>query len=92
MIPEKCNKVNEKLKIAEDFYSTLQESGVNILFDDRKDVSIGVKIKDSKITGTPFTCVFGRTLEENKIEIENNKTGEKIAISLENFVEYCKNI
>ena len=81
-----------KQKIAEEYYQKLMLAGINVLFDERKDVSIGVKIKDSKITGTPFTCVFGKTLDQGQIEIENNKTGEKLSVKIEDFVDLCKKL
>ena len=86
------NDDEQKLQLAEKMYNSLQEKGVNILFDDRKDASIGMKIKDSKICGVPYTVVFGRSLEENCLEVENNKTGEKQSVKLEEFENFCKEI
>ena len=82
----------EKTALAEKIYYSLENDGVSILFDDRKDVSIGMKIKDSKICGTPYTVVFGRSLDEGNLEIENNKTGEKQIVKLEDFEKFCKEI
>lgn len=79
----------EKTELAEKIYRNLENDGVNILMDDRKDVSIGMKIKDSKICGTPYTVVFGRSLDEGCLEIENNKTGEKQTVKLEDFEKFC---
>ena len=45
----------------------LTENGVPVLYDDRTEASIGAKIKDRKITGTPYVAVFGRTLEQGFI-------------------------
>ena len=82
----------EKTALAEKIYYSLENDGVSILFDDRKDVSIGMKIKDSKICGAPYTVVFGRSLDEGNLEIENNKTGEKQIVNLEDFEKFCKEI
>ena len=79
----------EKTKIANDFYAQLQSCGVSILFDDRAEVSIGAKIKDSHMVGAPFTVVFGKSMDNGVLEIENNKTGEKTEISINDFVKYC---
>ena len=79
----------EKTELANQIYENLQTKNVEILFDDRKDVSIGMKIKDSKICGTPFTVVFGRSLDDGYLEVENNKTGEKQTVKLEEFEKFC---
>ena len=76
----------EKTKISQEMYNTLIKENVNVLYDDRKELSIGAKIKDSKILGIPYVVVFGNTIEKGYVTIENNKTNEKIDIPLEQFV------
>lgn len=80
----------EKLEYAEKLYDLLIKEGVNVLFDDRGFLSIGTKLKDSKITGTPYTCVLGKTLDEEYITIENNKLGTKLDVSIDNFIDILK--
>ena len=75
-----------KLKVANDIYQELENKNIPVLFDDRSDMSIGAKIKDSKVVGTPYCAVLGKTLDDGIITIENNKTGEKIDVKLEDFV------
>ena len=79
-----------KLNIANKIYSELDNKNIPVLFDDRCDISIGAKIKDSNIVGIPYCAVLGKTLDENKITIENNKTGETIDVELDNFVKYLE--
>lgn len=79
-----------KLEYAEKLYELLTREGVNVLFDDRNFLSIGAKLKDSKITGTPYTCVLGKTLDEGYITIENNKFGTKSNISINDIVDILK--
>ena len=64
----------------------LLENGVQVLYDDRNELSIGAKIKDSKIVGTPYVVVFGKTLDQGFVIVENNKTGEKINLPIEQIV------
>ncbi len=80
----------DKLAYAENLYELLIKERVKVLFDDRDYLSIGAKLKDSKITGTPYTCVLGKTLEEGYITIENNKTGEKTNIDTNSFINIMK--
>ena len=40
-------------------------------------MSMGAKIKDSKILGTPYMVILGDKVENGKAEVENTKTGEK---------------
>ena len=84
IIPKLDDK--EKTTISQEMYNTLIKENVNILYDDRKELSIGAKIKDSKILGIPYVVVFGNTIEKGYVTIENNKTNEKIDMPLEQFV------
>lgn len=81
-----------KLAVARKFYSELNSKGVSVLFDDRKEVSIGAKIKDSKVVGCPYLVVLGKSLDAGYVEIEDNKTGEKKEVPLEQFVAFCLDI
>lgn len=78
IIPKMDN--SQKVKEAEALYKRL--SGLAIL-DDREDVTLGAKIKDCKILGTPYLAILGDKVENGKVELENTKTGEKNIISIE---------
>lgn len=82
----------QKLAIANDIYQQLLDNNIEVLFDDRTDASIGAKIKDSKVVGTPYTVVFGNSLNEGRLEVENNATGEKSFMNIDEFVEFCKQL
>ena len=72
IIPKLDNE--EKVKEAKELYDSF--AGKAIL-DDRENMSMGAKIKDCKILGTPYMVILGDKVEEGKAEIENTKTGEK---------------
>lgn len=78
----------EKLEQSIKVYELLEKMNVPVLFDDRPDLSIGAKIKDSKVVGTPYTVVLGRTLDDGYVSVENNKTGEKIDMTIEELVSF----
>ena len=85
IIPKMDNE--EKVAEAEKLYRMLQEKGVGAILDDRQVNSIGAKMKDCKVLGTPYMAVLGDKVEDGKVELENVRTGEKEVISLEELVE-----
>ena len=80
----------EKVKIAEEIYNMLNEEGINCILDDRENINIGAKIKDSKVLGTPNILVIGDKTDGNTLELENNRTGEKIEVTKEELVKVLK--
>ena len=77
----------EKLKKANDLYKKLQENSIGAIIDDRENITIGAKMKDCKILGTPYLVVIGDKQEGNSFELEDMKTGEKILITEEEIIE-----
>ena len=78
-----CNKVSEEI------YQNLNILSNDILYDDR-ECSIGKKLSDNDLIGTPYQIIIGkRDLENNLIEIKNrfkNKS-QKISVSeVKNFI------
>lgn len=76
----------EKKKEAEELYEVLNKKGINAILDDREKISMGAKIKDCKVLGTPYMVVLGDKVETGKMEFENVKTGEKEIISVEELI------
>lgn len=84
IIPKMDNE--EKVKEANELYSKLSEKGIGAILDDRNISSIGVKIKDCKVLGTPYMAVLGDKVEKGKVELENVRTGEKEIITIEELI------
>ena len=84
IIPKVENE--EKVKIANKLYEALQENGIEAILDDRENITMGAKIKDSKILGTPYMVVIGDKTEGEQLELENNLTGEKKSITIEEII------
>ena len=76
----------EKKKLAEDLYNTLTSNGINVILDDRKNITLGAKIKDVKILGTPYMVVIGDKQDGEILELENSLTGEKIETTAKEIV------
>jgi prolyl-tRNA synthetase len=61
--------------VAEDLYSKLNQSGIEVVIDDREE-SAGIKFKDADLLGIPIHIVIGqRTLKEDSVEIKLRKGG-----------------
>ena len=80
----------EKMNIALNIYNKLNENGVECILDDREKISIGAKIKDCKILGTPYLLVLGDKFEGENLEIEDIKTGEKTIVTIDELVNLLK--
>lgn len=53
---------------AEEVYAVLQDKGIEVLFDDRVDVTAGTKFADADLIGLPYRLVVSR------------KTGDKVEV------------
>ena len=73
----------DKKEKAEDLYNYLQENNIKCIIDDRENMSIGARIKDAFVLGTPYTIVLGDRTTDNTFELEENKTGIKNNLSKE---------
>ena len=68
--------------VAEQVASALDADGVEVLYDDRRKVSAGVKFADAELLGLPYTLVVGRDLaKEGTVEIRDRRTGERRSVS-----------
>ena len=67
--------------VAEQIASALDADGVEVLYDDRRKVSAGVKFADAELLGLPYTLVVGRDLaKEGTVEIRDRRTGERRSV------------
>jgi len=67
--------------VAEQIASSLDADGVEVLYDDRRKVSAGVKFADAELLGLPYTPVVGRALaKEGTVEIRDRRTGERRSV------------
>jgi prolyl-tRNA synthetase len=74
-------KSQQVLDASEQLYRDLQAGGIEVLYDDRRDISPGFKFKDADLLGMPLQVIVGeRNLANGKIEIKKRKTGERILV------------
>ena len=88
IVPKMENE--EKFELAKTLYSKLQENNIGAILDDRENITIGAKIKDTKILGTPYLVVIGDKQEGENVELEDMKTGESQIISIDDLIEKMK--
>ena len=84
IIPKMDNE--EKVELANKLYNQLNKKGIGVILDDREKLTIGAKIKDAKVLGTPYVIVIGDRQEGDMVEIENAETGEKQTIKISELI------
>ena len=77
-----------KVELAEKIYNTLNENGIDSILDDRENLTIGAKIKDAKVLGTPYVLVLGDKMEGETLEVEDIKTGEKTSMNIDELIRF----
>ncbi len=80
----------EKFKLAIELYKKLQKENIGVILDDREGMTIGTKMKDCKVLGTPYLIVIGDKQEGDSFELENIKTGEKEQLTVSELIEKLK--
>ncbi len=75
---------------AEKLYAQLQETGVEVVLDDR-DERPGVKFKDADLVGYPLRVIIGsKTLAAGQAELRQRCSGETELINLQDLVNIIK--
>jgi prolyl-tRNA synthetase len=64
----------------------LEKKGIEVMLDDRRDASPGVKFKDAELIGNPVILIFGKSLADGKVELRLRKSGEKSEVALAEVV------
>ena len=72
-------KDEEQLAFGENLYKQLQEAGVEVILDDRKE-RFGFKMKDAELIGFPYTIIVGKELVNGNVQIVERATSEKRAV------------
>ena len=88
IVPKMENE--EKVNLAKNLYETLQKENINAILDDREFVTMGAKMKDCKILGTPYLVVIGDKQEGDKFELENIATGERKLVTQNELIEILR--
>ncbi len=75
------------MSTSQTIYTALQNAGVDVLLDDRKDRA-GVKFKDADLIGYPLRIIVSKnTLENNEVEIQIRKSGEALPCAIDSVAD-----
>jgi prolyl-tRNA synthetase len=85
-------KESKPFEVAEDIAKELEDQGITVLFDDRREASPGVKFKDSELIGNPIIVIVGKSLSEGKVEVRDRKSGYKEEISVDQVAKHISNL
>ena len=78
---------DQKIKAeAEKVYKLLQAEGVEVLFDDRVDVSAGGKFADADLIGIPYRVVISKKTAD-KLEVKKRSEKETNFYSLQDLLK-----
>jgi len=79
--------IENVVSIAEDFYKELLNKNIEVLYDDRDNISAGFKFKDADLIGTPIHVVIGeKNLKNGNVEIKLRKSGERIIVAKDDLM------
>jgi prolyl-tRNA synthetase len=71
---------------AEKVYKRLADEGVEVLFDDRADISAGAKFADADLIGIPYRVVVSRKTED-KLEVKKRAESITEFMSLNDLIQ-----
>ncbi|HLS04130.1 MAG TPA: proline--tRNA ligase, partial [Actinomycetales bacterium] len=72
---------------AEELAKQWTAAGLEVLFDDRKRVSPGVKFADAELLGMPVIVIVGRGLANGVVEVRDRSSDERTEVPVEAVVE-----
>ncbi|MBS9432442.1 proline--tRNA ligase [Photorhabdus luminescens] len=90
ILPMNMHKSYRVKEVAEKLYADLRASGIDVIFDDRKERP-GVMFADMELIGVPHTIVIGdRNLDNGEVEYKHRRGDEKQMLKLDDVVDYLK--
>ncbi|WP_186577437.1 proline--tRNA ligase [Aquibacillus kalidii] len=84
-------KNEEQKQLADELYQMLQEAGMEVLYDDRKERA-GVKFADSDLVGIPFRITVGKRANEGYVEFKVRNTGDQTDLHQSDILNKIKEL
>jgi prolyl-tRNA synthetase len=86
IVPMNMAKSARVKETAEALYEQLQQAGIEVIFDDRKERP-GVMFADHELIGTPILLIVGeRNLDDQNVEVKNRITGDKSLMAISDIM------
>ncbi|MCA9971922.1 MAG: proline--tRNA ligase, partial [Anaerolineales bacterium] len=78
------------VETAESLYTTLQQAGFEVLYDDR-ETGAGVKFNDADLIGIPWrVTVSGRSLGQGGVEVKRRSQAERHLVPLAELLDFLQ--
>ncbi|HET7153478.1 MAG TPA: proline--tRNA ligase [Candidatus Kapabacteria bacterium] len=72
-------------------YDDFRANGIDVLLDDRPDLSAGVKFNDADLLGMPLQIICGeKNLKSGNVELKVRRTGERMVLPLDNVLSHVQ--
>ena len=81
-------KEDKPFEVAEQIAKDLEAKGLEVLFDDRREASAGVKFKDAELIGISKIIIVGKSLADGKVEVRDRKSTDKQEVVLADVVKH----
>jgi len=91
IVPIAKSDSDDAYKKAKGLYDKLMKKGIECLFDDRIDHSVGAKLADADLIGVPTRVVVSaKTLDDKGAEVKDRTSGEVTMMKLEDVEKILK--
>ena len=80
-------KEDQPFDVAEQIAKDLEAKGLEVLLDDRREASAGVKFKDAELIGIQKIIIVGKALADGKVEIRDRKSADKQEVAVADVVK-----
>jgi prolyl-tRNA synthetase len=92
VLPAKGEKAEKEIKDAcEKIYSDLTKSGIEVLYDDRENISAGEKFAEADLIGIPYRIVVSeKTMEKGSAEIKRRNSDEAELVHFDKINSFLK--
>ena len=81
-------KEDKPFEVAEQIAKDLEANGLEVLLDDRREASAGVKFKDAELIGISKIIIVGKSLADGKVEVRDRKSADKQEVVLADVVKH----
>ena len=73
-----------------ELYSFFQNNNIDVIIDDRDNITLGNRINDASLLGTPKLLVLGNKFDGINYEIEDLKDNSKVVVPKDKIIDIIK--